>query len=91
MNATPTQTERQELTEWIENNDHYEGLGSVEDESLAKLRKTKTTIEALDAVLKQAAAEIKKIANKHRSFGIGDTATDEAIAGYFYCLQHAAC
>lgn len=86
--ATKTQTEREELEEWLEGRDCYRFLVLDMGEPLAKLRKAKAATEAVDAVLNEAAKQLRKVANKYRSMGIGDTATDEAITSKFYGLIH---
>lgn len=90
MEQTKKQTERQELIRWLEDNEKYEFLVFYHDtsESLRKLRQAKAATLAVDKVLETAAIELKKLARQYRSMGIGDTATDDAIAAAFYTLIH---
>jgi hypothetical protein len=43
---------------------------------------------AITKALSKCAKKIQEIAKKHPKCGIGDTATDEAIADEFYAMIH---
>ena len=86
--TTKAKSEREILEEWLEENDRYSFLIFPVHESLAKLRKAKLAIEALDAILKETAEKIRKFGNRFRSMGVGGTATDEEIVGELYNLIH---
>ncbi len=68
--------EKQELIEWLEDNDRFQLLCPL-DEPLRKLRRVKEVIVEIDVAIDEAAKRIRKL--ERTGFGVGDTATDEAI------------
>jgi hypothetical protein len=79
--------EREQLIEWLEDNDNFELLGWNEDGvSLRKLRRYKEVVETIHVIIEEAATKIRHL--ERSNFGIGDTATDEAITEKFYSLIH---
>ena len=42
----------------------------------------------IDTILRKAVEDLNKLNNKYPDAGIGDTATDEAIANQFYSILH---
>ena len=77
---------RKQLATWLERHDEYALLWNGKASPLPELRRAKTVVQGLDRILKRAAKDIKKL--KRMRMGLGDTATDSAVANVLYSLIH---
>ncbi len=89
-------TERDQLIQWLEEDgNRYELLFGVENDAdgdhfervpLRTLRRVKEVIQEIDAAIEAAVKRIHKLGRSR--LGVGETGTDEAIAGEFYNQLH---
>lgn len=79
--------EKQELLTWLQEHEQYNLYGwSTENPPLRTLRRLKVVVLEIIAALDQAADRLGKL--QRFDCGVGDTDTDEAIAGDFYDRFH---
>lgn len=78
------------ISEWLEGNNRYELLVTeyIVKNNIKAMFIAKQLTEDIDKILNEAANKIKKLSKtkSYTELGIGDSATNEAIADEFYKL-----